>query len=123
MNPADILERAADAIDEFGLAKGVQQDLDGSLCAIGAIAYATGERKFPTHNIGEVNLLNFEPVRLMDKAVGGYVAFWNNAQERTKEEVTSMMRAVATTYRAAAPDSKYFYNYDIVPPRLIFQED
>ena len=93
MTPDQVLDRAADVIDELGHAKGFYQNqVTGAVCALGALNIAKhGSIWFTEPN---------EAKRVLGMAVGGRISEWNDAHERTKDEVTSTMRAVAATLRA-----------------------
>jgi hypothetical protein len=94
-----VLYDAADLIDQRGLAKGIRRDSEGRLCLHGAIefamtgtAWSSGEkhkevsrhvRKYLEHNLGFVGLTDYG------------CAEWNNAPERTKQEVVDALRGAA----------------------------
>jgi hypothetical protein len=87
------LLKAAAFLEEHGHCKGHTRGFNG-YCAIGALAYCDDKDRdyFPAE-------------RLLERALGrgdryantalSVVAAWNDAPERTKEEVIAKMRAVA----------------------------
>lgn len=96
--PSKLLLKAADLIEEHGLTKNCRQ-YGSAMCVYGAIIYA---------HRGDVDQNAFGPsleaVRRLERIVGqapeswseGWgAANWNNAPERTSEEVVSKLRAVA----------------------------
>lgn len=91
-----LLLKAADCIEERGLAKNCQQDAKGRLCAYGALMLANGGTP-EGFNDGRDRAAIREASERLTKAVGCKYgpASWNNAPERTKAEVVAKMRAVA----------------------------
>jgi hypothetical protein len=87
MTPAEVLEAAANLIDEYGWGQGWHErsPLVG-LCALGAISMVEG-----CHG-GAAEILH--------ATVGGHVHHWNDAPGRTAADVTSTMRATAAVLRA-----------------------
>ena len=88
--PADrqVFLAAADLIEIHGHCKGLRQRREG-FCVLGAISQAaTGDPwKFDGHE---------EPCATFARQIGEMLpAQWNNAPERTKEEVVSALRATA----------------------------
>lgn len=83
---ADVINKAADLIDERGLWKSnVAEYLpNGPLCVVLALDEVAG----PIREFGKA-------IDLMDARVGGDLIGWNDAPERTKDEVVAMMRSVA----------------------------
>lgn len=102
METWEVLERAADKIERDGWFGAMQADgrfrvneRDG-MCAHIAIVDA-----------GPANEMPITALQVFARAVGGNESIgntpvWNNAPERTKEEVISMLRAVAATEKARA---------------------
>ena len=82
------LLKAADYIEEHGHCKGVLYNDEGAVCFRGAFI-----------KIEALELLDLAELRLKDLGVPhkGYmgVVDWNNAPERTAEEVIAMMRHAA----------------------------
>lgn len=94
MNAAEILDRAANLLDRDGWIQGHLCGHDGEHCALGGILDVT---------------TNDDPyaqaVDAVERVLGGALDVWNDAPERTKDEVTSTMRSVAAVLRAAATES------------------
>lgn len=95
---AMVLNDAADLIEQRGHAKRCLLGEDGSLCVIGAINMAANGHQNYT-NASEVIGEEFA-VRAGLKTLS-HVIGWNNADERTPEEVTARLRSAAAS-RAAA---------------------
>lgn len=92
MKTSEILERAADHIVAHGWWNGGDSSLPGAQCASNAICKYIGPGSYTDAH------------RALVAAIGGYcvrdIFRWNDAPERTKEEVVAMLRAVAATERA-----------------------
>ena len=118
---AGVLEKAADDIAINGLAKGDLVTKDGRHCAVGAIACAMGlELEFKVHGFVDPRDWDNKELKKVLSVVasnvpgkGGphdwqrgsdwnTVAFWNNAEERTADEVVELMRHVAKDLRNEA---------------------
>lgn len=88
-----ILNRAADIIDQHGLAKGTQRDSEGRFCIHGALNVALGRELNSYHG-------DFPGVEAIYRYLQsqGYTgcptgfAYWNNEPGRTKEEVVHVLR-------------------------------
>lgn len=100
--PADLddtsrrLLKAAALIETYGHAKMTVCDDGGRMCLRGALVAAQGRER----NVMELDAMNMD--RCSQAAdlriayvVGGDSVGWNNAKERTAEEVISTMRRVA----------------------------
>jgi hypothetical protein len=96
MNVADILEKAAEIIDECGHCKDTLVNSHGALCAVGAIGRASAN--YPDEAVEY--LQDFLCRQSGDRY--SLVVPWNDRPERTHEEVTSTMRAAAALWRAQA---------------------
>lgn len=88
-----ILLKAAAVIEERGLAKGERCNAKGAMCVHGAIAFAAhGDPHAWEQDDGRLAVTRM--VEAVDPGCGG-AAQWNNARERTKDEVVAKLRAVA----------------------------
>lgn len=97
MTPDQVLDRAADAIDKYGHAKKSLRNGDGALCAMGAMNWVLyGDANWIRGPAHESDL----PAYMTLMAAVGPVVDWNNAPDRTHDEITSTMRAVAAIMRA-----------------------
>lgn len=94
MTPADVLERAADVLDERGWCQGRLSDDDKRVCARGAIDLAT---------CWFVEAVSAEDA--LQAHVGAVVTTWNDDASRTKTEVQAAMRECAAELRAAGGSS------------------
>jgi hypothetical protein len=94
METWEILDKAADVIDECGHCRnGLAEDRDGHVCAMKAIAIAACYE----------SPLTARAIDLFRETLDTqYVGRWND--EHTTDEVTSTMRAVAATLRAQRGD-------------------
>ena len=102
---ADVLERAADLLEEFGwcqhqyarTAFGVGVDVDdaraASFCAVGAIDRATLD-------LAAAPLRSPAVQEFLKDVPGRWFADWNDAPDRTKQEVVSALREAAARARA-----------------------
>lgn len=106
MNTADILDKAAALIDKHGHCKGTHKNDAGALCTRGAVIRASSPRYSFTRNKyvpmpAADAMREFE--RHLLRTVGNWGPIsWNDAPERTKEEVVSTLRAAAQAARAEA---------------------
>lgn len=87
-------ERAAEIMRERGLARGTGQDEDGSVCTGGAMAWAVTER-MGTDDV-RVDLVSMAREMELDEFA---VPFWNDAPERTQEEVIERLELTAKRLR------------------------
>lgn len=88
VSPADVLNRAADLIEEKGLAKRVFAAADGSHCAWGAMLEAG-------YALGELSLEAAETLMLAVVPRGESIPFWNDRPERTQAQVVAKLREAA----------------------------
>jgi hypothetical protein len=98
---ADVLDRAADVIAERGLCKRDYEGRDGSVCAVGAIRVAVTGRARTGFSLGQFVTYKSASDWASD-VVGSPVARWNDAQERTADEVIAALREAARRERGAA---------------------
>lgn len=107
MNTADILDKAADLIEERGWHQGDYVGPTGCLCPYGAMYLAVGITPAGRGNTNDWP--GWTPDRggpFLDAARwlarylrGRAVSVWNDAEGRTKEEVVSTLRAAAQAAR------------------------
>ena len=87
---ANYLTRAAEIIDRHGHCKGSTGDARRGFCALGAMLEVGGSTSL--HVVAQMYFMS---------CVGNVaIADWNDAPERTKDEVTATMRACAAIWRA-----------------------
>lgn len=102
MSPDEVLDRAADIIDRDGWTQ--YCFLFGrSVCAVGAMRLAIGLPAIPQcEGVLPQDVAEFGQARAELRQATGYtdITKWNDAQGRTKDEVTATMRATAATLRA-----------------------
>jgi hypothetical protein len=85
----EIAAKAADLIEQRGHAKGALYDHRGRLCLLGALNMAVSG--LPRHNHGGTRAM-----RYVEQFIGDQDAVrWNNAPERTPEEVIAVLRRAA----------------------------
>ena len=95
MKVSEILFKAAELIEERGLAKGEWQDDEtGCLCAEGAITFAAGLRIFADACCSPAG--RFLEAYLRETVGYGDIPAWNDAEERTPNEIVSGLRSAAT---------------------------
>lgn len=88
-----ILMKAADLIEKHGHVKGHPGSEELGYCAIGAICAA--DFSFD----GMISIPNmFSRIDLLAKVVSSLVPRWNDAPERTKEEVIAALRLAAVAF-------------------------
>jgi putative intracellular protease/amidase len=98
---ADVLDRAADVIAERGHCKGDYEGPDGSVCAIGALLVAIAGG--PADPLNARQFHTYMSARdWASDVVGNAVARWNDAPERTADEVIAALREAARRERGAA---------------------
>jgi hypothetical protein len=85
-----ILVRAAEIVRERGLAKGVFESITGSVCAEGAIAYATNGTWNPDDDCQAVSRLHAS----LGGTLGATFKF-NDHPDRTAEEVAEALERAA----------------------------
>lgn len=116
MNTADILDKAADLIEQRGHAKRVHVTKAGCLCASGAMYAAVGMEPVPgQRECGRWPSFDWSRSLEVAEAYDWFGAWlkrsgfkadtdavqWNDRKIRTKEEVVSTLRAAAQAARAA----------------------
>lgn len=105
----DLMLKAADLIDRYGLAKGHLVDEQGQMCVRGALLVAGGatplrgggllgcrtcdqyseaDHHFCRYVIDQLGLFSYDPFNAS--------ALWNNHPDRTKAEVVTELRRCAT---------------------------
>lgn len=99
---SDVLLKAADLLEKHGLAKSTRIAFDGSMCFLGALEKAQGYQ-----NTWSDTPLTYAASEAVSKALGlpepfpgdyrHAVVRWNNASERTVQEVVAAMRLAAKT--------------------------
>lgn len=99
LEQADVLERAAGIIETFGLLKHYQGNKREGYCAIGAISVAQyGE----TFALSTPEMETYGDAMGFEGESGWPIARWNNAPERTAQEVIDRLRAGAKRLREEA---------------------
>ena len=87
--PAQMLLKAADVIEKYGHAKSTLGHISVGFCINGALNFAaTGT------STNQTTAGNSAKMRMM-ASLGGDQISWNNAPERTADEVVAKLRAVA----------------------------
>lgn len=101
MNPAQVLEAAADYIDVHGHCKGVGSSHERR-CLWGAIhsvtnAYGSGGIRYAALTV-VASFVGIDEPHEHTRLTRAFA--WNDAPERTKDEVTSAMRGAAALWQA-----------------------
>lgn len=100
--PADVLDAAADLIQEHGLAKGeYHNSLTGTFCSLGAINHVTNNITI-AHKTGEI-LASTITFSLPYKVPHIIITEWNDKPTINKAHVISKMRATARKWRKENP--------------------
>jgi hypothetical protein len=100
VNTSEILTRAADLIDKRGHAKRAYQTSDGALCLRGAVIKAVSLR-FSFKRCSLTPAAAQVAIAAFRRHIGCYGEItWNDAPERTKEEVVTALRGAAEAARA-----------------------
>jgi hypothetical protein len=98
---SEILRRAAQVVRERGWTQHVLVDRYGRVCALGALHFAEGRSagsgfRRTESVIALANVISQRfGLRLNKGAEGNAIAIWNNAPERTPEEVALTMEFAA----------------------------
>lgn len=117
----NVLLKAADLLEEYGHIKYIRRDMSGSMCFLGALQEAqgilvtTGEDTPLTiaASAAVVKFLDLKPTNKTARMYIGHdyyhavlMAEWNNAEERTGQEVIDAMRQTAETQRVSAAETQ-----------------
>lgn len=96
MEPHELAARAADYIEEHGHTKFILEDAKGRVCLNGAIIKAGGGSCAPRALVSIPDGWR-ATMLLVENYLGGPIhpVDWNNAPERTQDEVVAVLRAVA----------------------------
>lgn len=99
--PSEATEKTIDILNERGWCKGRTQDDIGQVCMLGAIDKATATYELEVA-VGKAVASKLNPERdFTHKNVSamGTIAGWNDADERTIEEVQDVLMSVAKDFR------------------------
>lgn len=96
----ELLLAGADYLEEHGHTKSTICDLEGRVCAVGALIYAAKDRDNHKLRKQALGLVEIELGR--PPLGGGFVVCWNNQPERTGQEVIDKFREVAA--KGLVPD-------------------
>lgn len=88
METNDVLNQAADYLQEHGWIQGGLGKPGGPRCAMGALKSVLGETSV-------IEFVAYPPYRALRRHVGGFVSDWNDAPERTADQVIATLRAAA----------------------------
>lgn len=110
MDPAEVLDRAADALMIYGRSTLTGQEPDGSMCVLGAIAHVRGEdpldwwrlRHHPTPEV--TALIPWVPACYSERWIDtpSQIMLWNDRIETTDDEVIDTLRRCAKQLREDA---------------------
>lgn len=98
MTTCELRLKAAEDIEKHGLCKRGFRGWDNSVCVIGGLLRANGHIGLDSKDISNVNRgRRYRPIRDAVVAIGfrtlDEAAHWNDAPERTKEDVIARLRA------------------------------
>lgn len=96
MTPAEVLDDAADYIEEHGWCQGSLFSQTGSVCAEGALRKASGLRL--SQPMGD-NGVAHQAWDSLHRFIGRNIPTWNDDDTTTEELVTKTMRACAADLR------------------------
>lgn len=88
---AQVLEDAADHIEQKGWCQGEYEADGGAVCAVGALDYATG--------VSARGWLFGPAHRVFQRRLGLHIENWNDAPERTAHEVIDELKLAAKDIR------------------------
>lgn len=93
---ADVLNRAADLLGEWGWCKGAARHED-SFCLLGAIAFAANGYPPRSSAITDADCtdLYVTAKEILRPFTGGELGIWNDEPGRTKEQVVAKLREAA----------------------------
>jgi len=130
----ELLERAADYLDRYGWTRDGAREEDfvvrRPLCAMNALWWACCDGAHGLMSPFEERTAVRALAAAVPEVVGRWtrtvrpgtpvpcnvrIFDWNDAPERTRDQVTSMLRAVAATLRASAPEVEEYER--VRPPR------
>lgn len=113
MTPADVLEQAADLIENVGWVQGTDMMVNAfreptRFCAVGACAHVI--RHGTSNSVVNQSALYMASTKALSVTLGGSgtasVARWNDAPEQTREGVVEGLRQAAKDLRNAPPLQK-----------------
>ena len=101
MSDADKVRAAADYIERVGLYKGYYFD---TVAHPGLWVHEAVEQNIPCCTLGALIAqdVDWSVEHMIHELVGGSIGPWNDAPERTKEEVVQTLRTFADSLDAAA---------------------
>lgn len=103
MRVDEVLDGAADALDEIGWGQGNWLNPEtGCMCLDGALEYAvTGDARAASDKASDAFMAIAEYMHARrDRFVLSSPVLWNDTPGRTKEEVTALLREVAAHVRS-----------------------
>lgn len=100
------LERTADYIEQHGHTKGVLENSDGAVCAVGAVLKAVGCNVNVYQPVVRAVELYIAPPNVSFSAWRNVVV-WNNAPERSPQEVIDAFRGAAKQQRIKEESGVY----------------
>jgi hypothetical protein len=104
VNTAEILNKAADVIDERGWTQGEYENCAGGVCARGAIFVAVGLNPLAAafgSDSAACSDAEYTSVRFRNW-LGVMISGWNDDSGRTPEQVTSALRECAAALAGGA---------------------
>lgn len=91
LSPSELVENAIEALDKRGHCKGTLEDIQGRVCTMGALYVAAVKANVYGSSYQVARRACFDKL--------GNVASWNDAPERTAEEVRDFLMSVAKDFR------------------------
>jgi hypothetical protein len=91
MTPSQVLRKAAELIEQRGWCRCCYTDSAGRLCVVGALrATRNGDAGDPFCDWDQHKAFS-----MLSKCIDGIPSRWNDAPERTKDQVIAALRAAA----------------------------
>jgi hypothetical protein len=96
---ADVYEKAAEYLEEYGWIQGDLGHQGGPRCFVGALRSANEALETQARIMAEdvLELSNHCYIRIC--SCGGAMAMWNDEEDRTSDEVINTLRALANKLR------------------------
>ena len=99
LDVADVLEAAADVIEERGWCQNFLMSEDGRVCLMGAVIVATGEDLVPFQTVCGRDPMAERAFGVVEEFLGRWPSVWNDHAAQDKYEVIDLLKSVAKECR------------------------